>query len=113
MDIKETSKGVILSIKVIAPSKKTEISIKDNHLVIRVNAVKEKGKANTKVIEALSDFFKLPKSFFEIIQGEKSSFKQLLIKNVTNKDVIEQTLLKHLKTQAKTPAECDNSFETE
>ena len=110
MDIKETSKGVILSIKVIAPSKKTEISIKDNHLVIRVNAVKEKGKANTKVIEALSDFFKLPKSFFEIIQGEKSAFKQLLIKNVTNKDVIQQSLVEQIKTHTKKPVDRNNAL---
>ena len=87
----------------IAPSKKTVISISDTHLLVRVNAVKEKGKANKKVIEALSNFFKLPKSFFEIIQGEQSSFKQLLIKNVMNKDLLEQAILQHLKTQGENP----------
>jgi len=39
----------------------------------------EKGKANTKIIEIISDYFKIPKSNIELLTGAKNNFKTIKI----------------------------------
>lgn len=47
---------------------------------IKIDAPAEKGKANKRLIEILSDYFKIPKNKIKIIKGRKSRNKIIEIK---------------------------------
>lgn len=47
----------------------------DGHYLVRVNAPPTEGKANERVIELLSEYFKVPKSRIELASGGKSKKK--------------------------------------
>jgi uncharacterized protein len=51
------------------------IKNEDGTYLVRVNAPPVEGKANEKVIELLSDFFKKPKRSISIIAGFKGKVK--------------------------------------
>lgn len=50
-------------------------ALPDGSLAIKVNTVPEDGKANKRIIELLSEYFKIPKSRIEIISGHKGKKK--------------------------------------
>lgn len=65
-----------IRVKVKPNAKKEEIKkIEDDYFEIRVTVVPEKGKANKKVIEILSKYFKVPKSNITLLKGETSKEK--------------------------------------
>ncbi|WP_029520284.1 DUF167 domain-containing protein [Persephonella sp. IF05-L8] len=67
---------MIIKVKVKPNAKKNEIKqIEKNFYEIRVTVVPEKGKANKKVIELLSNYLKVPKSRIKLIRGETSREK--------------------------------------
>jgi len=53
------------------PNSKKEIikKIENDYFEVKVSAPPENGKANTRLIELLSKYFKLPKSKIQIIKG--------------------------------------------
>lgn len=54
----------------------------DGSIRIYVTTLPEDGKANKKVIELLAKEFKIPKSSLEIIKGQKSKDKIIVIRQV-------------------------------
>jgi uncharacterized protein (TIGR00251 family) len=67
-----------MKIKVIVKpnAKKNEVTYADDGtLLVRVNVPPVEGKANEKVVELLSDFFKKPKRCISIITGFKGKIK--------------------------------------
>jgi uncharacterized protein (TIGR00251 family) len=70
---------VLIDIKVITNSSRQEVVKRDDHLVVKVHASPEKGKANKEVVELLSNHFNCPKSCIEIIKGEKSNKKRISV----------------------------------
>jgi hypothetical protein len=71
---------MIILIKVITNAKKNEfISFKNNILKIKLNAIREKNKANLKLINFLSKNFNIPKSNIQIISGKTSTIKKIKI----------------------------------
>ncbi|MDP2933431.1 MAG: DUF167 domain-containing protein [bacterium] len=69
-----------ISVKVITRSKQEKISLeKDGSYKVWLRVPAEKGKANKKLIELLSDFFKAPRGKIEILRGETSSKKIIKI----------------------------------
>ncbi|WP_029523136.1 DUF167 domain-containing protein [Persephonella sp. KM09-Lau-8] len=67
---------MIIKVKVKPNAKKNEIKqIEENFYEIRVTVVPEKGKANKKVVELLSDYLNVPKSRIKLIRGETSREK--------------------------------------
>ena len=67
-------------IQVKPNSKKPGIEKKENgEYIVRVNAPPVDGKANLAVIEMLSDFFDVPKSHVQILQGTSSKKKRVEI----------------------------------
>jgi hypothetical protein len=67
---------MLLSIKVIPNSKKAEVKNPgENNYVVKLNAPAEKGKANLRLIEVLSEYFGVPKSLIRIIKGHKTRNK--------------------------------------
>ncbi len=81
--IKEVKDGIVLHIKISPNSSKNEIIKNDGELKVKITAPPIDGKANKALIEFLSKSFKIPKSYFEIIKGETSKEKTILIKNVS------------------------------
>ena len=69
-----------IKLKVKPGASRNEIKkIDENFYEIRVTAIAEKGKANEKVIELLSDFLKIPKSKIKIVKGQTSKDKEVNI----------------------------------
>lgn len=92
--IKTTEKGIILTVKLTPNASKDEILGYSNEYVkIKVSAPPNENKANKKLIEFLSDFFDLPKSGIELISGDKSRLKKVLLKNIKEENVNEKIFL--------------------
>jgi uncharacterized protein (TIGR00251 family) len=67
-----------ISVRVKLNARKNEIKQIDvNKYLVSVTAPPVDGKANEKVIEVLSEYFKKPKSCFSILRGKTS--KEIII----------------------------------
>ena len=55
--------------------KESIVVLPDGSFAIKVNAVPEDGKANLRIIEMLSEHFKIPKSRIDIVSGHKGKKK--------------------------------------
>lgn len=73
-------KGFILKLKIVPNSSKNEIIKTEEGLKVKITAQPIEGKANKALIDFLSKTFKISKSSFEIIKGETSKEKTILIK---------------------------------
>ena len=78
--LKETKDGLVLNIKIAPNASKNEIIKSEDGVKLKITAQPIDGKANKAVIEYLSKNFKIPKTSFEIIRGETSKEKTVLIK---------------------------------
>ncbi len=73
---------MIITVHVKPRSRKNMIEwIDDETAKISVTAVAEKGKANTAVVEVLSEELGIAKSLIEIVRGKTTRIKQIEIKN--------------------------------
>jgi len=69
---------VRIKVKVKPGASENEVKKIDESLYeVRTTTIPEKGKANEKVIELLSDFFDVPKSKIKIIKGQASREKEV------------------------------------
>lgn len=80
--LKETKDGVIFTLKISPNASKNEIIKTPEGYKVKITAQPIDGKANKALIEFLSKQFKVPKSYFEIVRGETSKDKAILIKNI-------------------------------
>lgn len=65
-----------LFVRVKPNSRKNEVKqLSENSFEVRVTVPPEKGKANEKVIELLSEHLRIPKSRLEIVKGFSSREK--------------------------------------
>ena len=78
--LKETSDGLILNLRISPNASKNEIIKSDDILKVKITAQPIDGKANKALIEYLSKLLKVPKSCFEILKGQTSKDKLILIK---------------------------------
>ena len=91
--LKTSSKGVILSLKVIPNSSKNAlVGIENELLKVKIQAPPEKGKANDMLIEFLSKILCHPKKSIILIKGKASNRKVLLIENL-NEEIIREILI--------------------
>ena len=71
---------MIVKVKVKPNSKKEGIKqVSEDILEVKVSVPPEKGRANQRVIELLSKFYKVPKSKIKIKKGETSRDKLVQI----------------------------------
>jgi uncharacterized protein (TIGR00251 family) len=71
-----------IKVKVKPNSRSNEVMELDkDYFEVKVSVPPEKGKANKKVIELLSKYFKIPKSRITIISGELFKEKVIEINN--------------------------------
>lgn len=87
--IKEVTDGLIIKIKIVPNSSKNDIILEDEFIKIKVTAQPIENKANKALIEFLSKNFKIPKSNIEILKGDTSKDKTLLIKTSDNNKRVE------------------------
>lgn len=85
---KETDNGILLTVRIVPNSSKNEIVKTENGIKVKITAQPVDGKANKALIEFLSKKLKIPKSAIEIVRGETSKEKTLLLK-IDNVNKIE------------------------
>ena len=85
--IKETKDGIVIHLKIVPNSAKNEIIKQADSLKIKITAQPVEGKANKNLIEFLAKQFKIPKSTIEILKGETSKDKTVLLKNSDKLDI--------------------------
>ena len=78
--IKEVADGLIIRIKIVPNSSKNDIIIEDEFIKVKVTAQPIENKANKALIEFLSKSFKIAKSNFEILKGDTSKDKTILVR---------------------------------
>lgn len=72
--------GLIIKLKIIPNSSKNDIILEDGFVKVKVTAQPIENKANKALIEFLSKSFKVQKSNIEILKGETSKDKTILMK---------------------------------
>lgn len=77
---KETKDGILISFKISPNASKNEIIKTDDGIKIKITAQPIDNKANKALVEFLSKHFKIPKTSIEIVKGNTSKDKTLLIK---------------------------------
>jgi len=86
--IESHNKGTLLSIRVKPRSKRQAIIFaEEDACSIHVKAAPTRGQANIEVIKFLAKTFGIPTNRIQIIVGEKSSTKILLIEGMTPQSV--------------------------
>ncbi len=78
--INETADGLIIKVKIVPNSSKNDLILEDEFIKVKVTAQPIENKANKALIEFLSKKFKIPKTSIEIVKGETSKDKTLLLK---------------------------------
>jgi uncharacterized protein (TIGR00251 family) len=80
IDLQQHPRGVILPVRVHAGARQNAIlGLRERALRVAVTAAPEKGKANRAVVALISKAIGVPKSSIEILFGETSPQKRLLI----------------------------------
>ncbi len=93
MWIQETSEGVILKVTVQPRGSRNEIAgLQGDALKIKLTAPPVEGAANKLCVEFLAKALKVRKSDVEIIHGQKSRSKKVLVRSTTRKRI--ESLLK-------------------
>ena len=72
--IRETENGLIIRLKIVPNSSKNEIILEDEFIKVKVTA-----QPNKALIEFLSKQFKIPKTKIQILKGETSKEKTVLL----------------------------------
>ncbi len=78
--LKESKDGLILNLRISPNASKNEIIKSEDGVKVKITAQPIDGKANKALVEFMSKNFKIPKTSFEIIKGETSKDKTVLIK---------------------------------
>jgi hypothetical protein len=88
IELKPHPHGTILPVRAQPGARKSEIrGQQDGMLKVSVTQPPERGKANQALIALLSKLLGLRKSQLELIAGETSRQKQLLVRDVTPEDL--------------------------
>jgi uncharacterized protein (TIGR00251 family) len=81
LDRLKAEKRLIINVKAIPKSSKDEVVgvLDDGTLKVKVTAAPEKGRANAAICELLAAEFGVTRGNVEVLRGETSSRKQVLI----------------------------------
>jgi uncharacterized protein (TIGR00251 family) len=88
INVRKVEGGVVVSVKVQPNASKDRVVGKHgDQLKIAVTVAPEKGKANKAVIKVLSKLLGIKSSDIQIISGETSRDKKVLIRNISEEDL--------------------------
>lgn len=94
--LKVTKDGIILNLKISPNASKNMFVFEETGLKVKITAQPIDGKANKALTEFLSKQFRVPKTYFEIVKGETSKEKSILIKNIDEEKIsFIKNLLNH------------------
>jgi len=82
--IKETKDGLVINLRISPNASKNGILKDETGIKVKLTAQPIEGKANKALVEFLSKQLKIPKTSIEILKGETSKDKTLLIKVFDN-----------------------------
>lgn len=89
--ISEHKSGSILSVKLVPNSSFSKIAdFTDEFVRIKISSPPIENRANKELVTFLSNELKVNKSKIEIISGEKSKLKKVLIKDITQEQLAEK-----------------------
>lgn len=92
----ENKEGVVISLFVQPNAPRSEIIGEYNQLLkIKIKSPPVEGKANDEIIRFFSDIFHLAKNKIEILSGDKSKQKRVLMKGLTVSQI--QEVLRNLQ----------------
>ena len=87
INIREVEDGIVVSVKVQPNASRDRVVGKHgDQLKIAVTVAPEKGKANKVVIKVLSKLLGVKSSDIEILSGETSRDKKVLIRNISEEE---------------------------
>lgn len=97
----QTEKGVVFNVKLVPNSSFSKIAdYTEDYVRIKISAPAIENKANKELIAFCSALLNVNKSKLEIVSGEKSKLKKVLIKD-TKLDELSQKLLFVLNSENK------------
>jgi uncharacterized protein (TIGR00251 family) len=89
--ISEKSEGCILNCWIQPRSSRNAVvGIHGDALKIALTAPPVDGKANKELVKFLAKYFKLPKSSIQLVAGETSRSKTILVAGLNKEDVISK-----------------------
>ena len=91
--ISQKGNDVVLLVRLTPNSSKNEVcEISDEFLKVKVTAQPIENKANKELIKFLSDSFDIPKTRLELMSGDKSKLKRILIKDTNKEEILSKIL---------------------
>lgn len=91
--LNETTNGIILSVKLVPNSSFSKIvDYCDEYIRIKISSPPIENKANKELILFCSKTLDINKSKLEIVSGEKSKLKKLLIKDTKLEDLRQKLI---------------------
>lgn len=89
--LQETADGVIITVKALPHSARAGVrGVDGGALKVAVTAPPEKGKANAAVLVELAKFLGVPRASLELLSGDSSRNKRILVKGLTADAVRER-----------------------
>lgn len=86
--LRATNDGVLITVRVVPRAARAGLAgIREDALLVRLNAAPVEGAANSELIAVLSDALGVPKRSVSIAVGERSRRKTVLIRGLSADDV--------------------------
>ena len=83
-----TNEGVLLAVRVVPRAARAGLAgIREDALLVRLNAAPVEGAANAELIEVLADALGVPRRAVSIAVGERSRRKTVLIRGLSADEV--------------------------
>jgi len=83
-----TNEGVLIAVRVVPRAARAGLAgIRDNALLVRLNAAPVEGAANAELIEVLADTLGVARRAVSISSGERSRRKTVLIRGLSADEV--------------------------
>ncbi len=91
LSLRSTSDGVVVPIRVIPRSSRTQIDeIRDGRLLVRLKQPPVDGAANKALIRLLATDLSVPRRAVQIVAGERARHKSILIEGLTAEKLLDR-----------------------
>ena len=85
--LEATANGVVLAVRVIPRAGRSGIAgVRDNALLVRLNAPPVDGAANAELIEVIAGAFGVPKRAVTIVAGDRARTKRVRVDGISEAD---------------------------
>jgi uncharacterized protein len=86
--LRATNDGVLIAVRVVPRAARAGLAgIREDALLVRLNAAPVEGAANAELIEVLSDALGVPRRSISITAGERSRRKTVLIRGLSADEI--------------------------